>query len=636
MALVKCFECGKQVSSAANSCPHCGENRFKGVRCGVCKVALPRSHGVNIVREYYHRDCLQRFKEEYLNVNVNCPECGQDLGKEFSSLNLLEVAISQNDIKDDDYIIPSNLDEHKIIDEPTIWAHMFYGSPGSLNDGSPYRHRNPICPGCGYRQALEYKQACSRCDLPVYGRLHRYCREEDTDFDGYSQYYHHPLCTGDVESPRWGRKWTYYDRSGKVDRAISGDELQEAERNKVSQSDATQTPIRKRDKAGPTYRRFALSLTGVGGILGALIGMGLQSNFSGALLENSLFLSGIVATIALVTVALIRRRTIGCATALFVFLTLTIFERLARFGSIPQYAVPAAYWAVIFSCVAILLSRHEHKARVRGRKFPVVYAACLAVVVTGVLLGSDALQIEPSGASNKLLLPHITREAHPFEGAAYGTWSARERLPLFREPSKQSEVIGWIQRGEDFVAQTGQVHTLQPTELAAKGTTQATAFVVNDPHDGTIQAWGSGAKVVLTLKKGDRLFQVATFGEGAARYWYRGRFYDINFYNLTQRQWPTVHREGKSEWWVRVRTASGAPGWVVDPNADGMDALGRDLTDEPSTPVTAEDITPKSRLFGTDRGSTGYSDYLVQRAAVCGQRTLARQVVDSSSTREGG
>lgn len=36
MALIKCSECGKEVSSNASSCPHCGNIINASVRCPKC------------------------------------------------------------------------------------------------------------------------------------------------------------------------------------------------------------------------------------------------------------------------------------------------------------------------------------------------------------------------------------------------------------------------------------------------------------------------------------------------------------------------------------------------------------------------------------------------------------------------
>lgn len=37
MALIKCSECGKEISSSAESCPNCGNPMSTGIKCPTCK-----------------------------------------------------------------------------------------------------------------------------------------------------------------------------------------------------------------------------------------------------------------------------------------------------------------------------------------------------------------------------------------------------------------------------------------------------------------------------------------------------------------------------------------------------------------------------------------------------------------------
>jgi len=37
MALIKCSECGKEISSSAESCPNCGHPMSTGIKCPTCK-----------------------------------------------------------------------------------------------------------------------------------------------------------------------------------------------------------------------------------------------------------------------------------------------------------------------------------------------------------------------------------------------------------------------------------------------------------------------------------------------------------------------------------------------------------------------------------------------------------------------
>lgn len=64
MALISCYECKKQISSAANSCP----------RCGAPKKAPKRASG----GAYNHEESLKRFKEACERTDLvgrNVPKC---------------------------------------------------------------------------------------------------------------------------------------------------------------------------------------------------------------------------------------------------------------------------------------------------------------------------------------------------------------------------------------------------------------------------------------------------------------------------------------------------------------------------------------------------------------------------------
>ncbi len=61
MALIKCSECGKEISDKAKQCPHCGfENNI--ITCPECK------------------------KEIENNINT-CPNCGFEIQKENKTKN---------------------------------------------------------------------------------------------------------------------------------------------------------------------------------------------------------------------------------------------------------------------------------------------------------------------------------------------------------------------------------------------------------------------------------------------------------------------------------------------------------------------------------------------------------------------
>jgi hypothetical protein len=87
--LLKCIECGKPVSSAALSCPHCGTSKFRGICCDICgkidKITLMNQgfYQKQIYGYYYtkytHITCQELIKETSTVVLpsycYSCPVC---------------------------------------------------------------------------------------------------------------------------------------------------------------------------------------------------------------------------------------------------------------------------------------------------------------------------------------------------------------------------------------------------------------------------------------------------------------------------------------------------------------------------------------------------------------------------------
>jgi hypothetical protein len=162
MAIIKCIECGKQVTDTINVCIHCQNNPF-GVRCYLCGQSLAESKASRKSSNYYHAECMDQFLFQFASVNTNwlkCPECGKTIPDPPNTEQLLETI-----------------------------------------DGYNYSHAFMPCPFCGFTKVLGYKGECVKCHLPVYGSLHRYSElqtkagpaPKDPWIPSYR--YHDPLCT---------------------------------------------------------------------------------------------------------------------------------------------------------------------------------------------------------------------------------------------------------------------------------------------------------------------------------------------------------------------------------------------------------------------------------------------------------
>lgn len=49
MALVKCLECGKELSTDAKACPHCGAPKLSSVGGSATRIGLTRLYGLGLI-----------------------------------------------------------------------------------------------------------------------------------------------------------------------------------------------------------------------------------------------------------------------------------------------------------------------------------------------------------------------------------------------------------------------------------------------------------------------------------------------------------------------------------------------------------------------------------------------------------
>jgi hypothetical protein len=77
--LVSCFECGKQISSAAEHCPHCATKFPHGRQCLACLKQSRASAGIE-TRDgqnpgWIDAGCYEDFKRDYQSIQYVCPVC---------------------------------------------------------------------------------------------------------------------------------------------------------------------------------------------------------------------------------------------------------------------------------------------------------------------------------------------------------------------------------------------------------------------------------------------------------------------------------------------------------------------------------------------------------------------------------
>lgn len=95
--LLKCFECGRNVSSHASHCPHCTSGYPSGVKCSVCCQVLRRSEALKVSKEYggaenrvsvkfFHRTCHEQVSQLRVGRSrTSCPVCHTSIEFDTSS-----------------------------------------------------------------------------------------------------------------------------------------------------------------------------------------------------------------------------------------------------------------------------------------------------------------------------------------------------------------------------------------------------------------------------------------------------------------------------------------------------------------------------------------------------------------------
>jgi hypothetical protein len=138
---------------------------------------------------------------------------------------------------------------------------------------------------------------------------------------------------------------------------------------------------------------------------------------------------------------------------------------------------------------------------------------------------------------------HIDKGACPFECCTYREWVARTGVTLLDIPNGK-RVVGQIRKGEKVVALTGEVHSV-PLRVVAH----------NDYPDAGVKA-------------GDTIYILHYIGEGYWKVWHDGKLVEMA-------EFPGKGPKPKTNWWVKLKTSSGAIGWTVEHrNFDNQDSCG--------------------------------------------------------------
>lgn len=166
-------------------------------------------------------------------------------------------------------------------------------------------------------------------------------------------------------------------------------------------------------------------------------------------------------------------------------------------------------------------------------------------------------------------MPFSDHGGCPFECCQYGQWTARSRAKAFAEQSKTAPVAFTIRAGQKVQAVAGVVVTRRVGVVRMQTTTtfNVVDFETNKPSK-------------LTIPAGKEVYTLHLIGEGVALFWYQGAAYSTELYaetvHLGNVNFPwDVRSLPVTEWWVKVKDAHGAIGWLLNPqDFHGMDACG--------------------------------------------------------------
>jgi hypothetical protein len=154
-------------------------------------------------------------------------------------------------------------------------------------------------------------------------------------------------------------------------------------------------------------------------------------------------------------------------------------------------------------------------------------------------------------------MPYTDVGACPFECCHYGVWTASKPAIARQTYESKSAIAFRIKASEKVTALMGIVITRKP---------------------GTVRMLKEHKFDKFTVPAGTLLYTLHNGGEGTALFWFKGAAHwgELNAYSVHKGTdgypWDVLSIP-LTEWWVKVRTQSGAIGWILAPqDFQGMDS----------------------------------------------------------------
>jgi hypothetical protein len=165
----------------------------------------------------------------------------------------------------------------------------------------------------------------------------------------------------------------------------------------------------------------------------------------------------------------------------------------------------------------------------------------------------------PTGAQETPPTHYESWGVCPFECCTYREWTADADIPVHQKRSDASAVLFQLRPGEALDALTGVVAADHPAPIT----------IDRPVRDGYI---GDDPEPRLSFKPGDTVYMLAPLGEGAYRFWYRGKVYRSG---IDLAAMPGVEGKGMTlVWWKLVRNKAGEIGWTRSERFRNADAWG--------------------------------------------------------------
>ncbi|MBL0446165.1 hypothetical protein ACEUAK_09560 [Aeromonas veronii] len=152
-------------------------------------------------------------------------------------------------------------------------------------------------------------------------------------------------------------------------------------------------------------------------------------------------------------------------------------------------------------------------------------------------------------ADEKPQVPYYDWGRCPFEGYTYQQWTTKQEVVARAEPSLAANILFKVPHGQHVEGLTGVVIVEQPGIVKVL---KPVTLGYNDKSEGPL----------LKLKAGEQLYTLASLGEGAMQFWYKGKTYTLDYdYERNQIKYVATP---KSLWWVKIRDRQGREGWVAE------------------------------------------------------------------------